>query len=134
MNSPSNRIIQIYNIMKDGKSVKFEAIVKAIGAKPITAMVYISDMRTFFGAEFEATRDGRKVIAYRLTNAKDLAPKMVKGVKTVAAPKAAKTKITTVTKKVKQPLKKKEAVLDELDINEVTDKELDDLKIQMGLN
>lgn len=136
---PSKKVVQVYEMLKDGKPFSFEKMVSTLACSPTTAMVFICILRRDFGAEIETERDGRKVTAYRLTNADKLASKMV------IAPKAAKTKAPKVVKattvaKVAASKKSKAvaddgsvAVIDDLSVTEIDDRELDDLKQQLGI-
>lgn len=137
MQKPSKRVVEVYEMMKDGKSVNFDAMVKRLGCKPVTAMVLICALRRSFGADIETERDGRKVISYRMTNAGDIAANMVLTksvkVKKAATPKVsvAKTKATVSRKSVSTG--EIPTVDSDFDISEVTDAELADLKEQLGI-
>jgi len=152
MRNPSVQELTVYEMMKSGNPVRFADIVKAVGVKEITVMTYICALRQIWGGEVETIRNGRKVESYRLHNASDLAqymvlkgsgavtktakvktPKVVK-VKPVKAAKVAvaKTK-TVVARKVKGDEFDVPTLDSDLDISEVTDRELDDLKMQLGL-
>lgn len=134
---PSKKVVQVYEMLKDGKPFEFDKMVSTLACSPTTAMVFICILRRDFGAEIETERDGRKVTAYRLTNADALASKMV------IAPKAAKTKTPKViaTKVAKVTVAKTKAaiddgsvpVIDDLSVTEIDDRELSDLKQQLGL-
>lgn len=134
MQKPSKRVVEAFEMLKDGKSVNFESMVKRLGCKAGTAMVLICALRRSFGAEIETERDGRKVISYRLTNASKIAANMVL-TKKVKAPKVAKvavakTKSTVSRKKVDGETP---TIDSEFDVTEVTDAELADLKQQLGI-
>lgn len=134
---PSKKVVQVYEMLKDGKPFSFEKMVKTLACSPTTAMVFICILRRDFGAEIETERDGRKVTAYRLTNADKIASKMV------LAPKASKTKTvksTVAVAKVKTTVKassKAAVVSDEiptLEVDEIgSDAELESLKAELGL-
>lgn len=133
---PSKKVVQVYEMLKDGKPFSFEKMVSTLSCSPTTAMVFICILRRDFGAEIETERDGRKVTAYRLTNADKIASKMV------LAPKASKTKAVktpVVVAKVKTKVKAAStaAVSDEiptLEVDEIgSDAELESLKAELGL-
>lgn len=133
---PSKKVVQVYEMLKDGKPFSFEKMVKTLSCSPTTAMVFICILRRDFGAEIETERDGRKVTAYRLTNADKIASKMV------LTPKASKTKAvkaTVAVAKVKTTVKtsKTAVVSDEiptLEVDEIgSDAELESLKAELGL-
>ena len=137
---PSKKVVQVYEMLKDGKPFEFDKMVSTLACSPTTAMVFICILRRDFGADIETERDGRKVTAYRLTNADALASKMV------IAPKASKTVKTKApkviaTKVAKVAVAKTKAVIDDgsipviddLSVTEIDDRELSDLKQQLGL-
>ena len=138
MSNPTRKMIEVYEMLKDGKPFKFDTLVSRLGCKPVTAMVLVCALRRDCGAEIETIRDGRKVESYQLTNAADIASKMVgktKATKT-KAPKAAKVAVLK-TKTVVS--KSKTAVVDDavptLDVEEIdSDAELASLKAELGLS
>lgn len=138
---PSKKVVQVYEMLKDGKPFEFDKMVSTLACSPTTAMVFICILRRDFGADIETERDGRKVTAYRLTNADALASKMViaptasKAVKT-KAPKVIATKVATkvaVTKTKAVIDDGSVPVIDDLSVTEIDDRELSDLKQQLGL-
>lgn len=145
MKNPTKKIIQVYEILKGGKTVKFDDIVAQIGGKPITTQVYISDLRCFFGAEIEPERVGKKVVGYKLLNSAALASIMVAQVKPqkVAVVKAKPVaKVKTATKVAKTAVVARKIKDDEFDvptldadleISEIGDAELADIASQLGL-
>jgi hypothetical protein len=152
MRNPSVQELTIYEMLKSGNPVAFADMVKAVGVKEITVMTYICALRQIWGGEVETIRVGRKVESYQLNNAGDLAKHMVlKGsglvTKTakVKAPKAVKVnpikaaKVAVAKSKAVVSRKPKADAFDiptldrDLDISEVSDRELDDLKMQLGL-
>ena len=135
MANATKKIIQAYEMLKDGKPVKFDTYVKQLACKPVSAMVLICCLRRDFGADIETIRDGRKVVAYQLNNAADVAPKMVGKSKATKAPKTAKVAVLKTKTKVAKP---KTAILDDgsvptIEIEEVGDAELASLKAELGL-
>jgi biotin operon repressor len=134
---PSKKVIQVYEMLKDGKPFSFDKMVSTLSCSPTTVMVFICILRRDFGAKIETERDGRKVTAYRLDNAAALAKTMV------AAPKAAKpskAKSVSVVKSVRTvKTATPKVVVDDgsvptLDIEEVNDNELASLKAELGLS
>jgi hypothetical protein len=130
-------MIEVYEMLKDGKPFKFDTLVKRLGCKPVTAMVLICALKRDCGANIETIRDGRKVESYQLHNALAIASKMVGSVKATKAPKAAKVAVlktkTTVTRKSKA------AVVDDgsvptVEVEEVGFDELASLKAELGLS
>jgi hypothetical protein len=132
-------MIEVYEMMKDGKPMKFDNLVKRLGCKPVTAMVLVCALRRDCNAEIETIRDGRKVESYQLTNAADIATKMVstKATKTKAVKtpkvKATKTKTVVSRKAVKEDEFDVPTLDADLSISEVSDAELADLRNQLGL-
>lgn len=133
---PSKKVVQVYEMLKDGKPFSFEKMVSTLSCSPTTAMVFICILRRDFGAEIETERDGRKVTAYRLTNADKIASKMVL---TSKASKTKAVKSTVAVAKVKTKVKTapSAAVSDEiptLEVDEIgSDAELESLKAELGL-
>jgi hypothetical protein len=141
MPNVTKRILEVVEMLKGGKPLDFETYVKTLNCKPVTAMVYISELRVAYNAEIETIRDGRKVVSYRLLNEADL-------LKTVARYQAAKgikpTKPASVkpVKMVKAAVAKTKIKDDEFDvptldsdlsISEISDREFADLRSQLGL-
>ena len=142
--NPGKKTIAVYELLKSGKPVPFESILAIAGPKEVTAMTHICALRNWFGGEIETIRSGRKVEAYQLNNASDIAKYMVlKGSGLVTkAPKVVKVKPVKVTvAKTKTVVSRKPKAnafdvptLDaDLEISEISDRELEDLKFQLGL-
>ena len=142
--NPGKKTIAVYELLKSGKPVPFEKILAIAGPKEVTAMTHICALRNWFGGEIETIRSGRKVEAYQLNNASDIAKYMVlKGSGLVTkAPKVVKVKPVKVTvAKTKTVVSRKPKAnafdvptLDaDLEISEISDRELEDLKFQLGL-
>jgi len=136
MANPTRKMIEVYEMLKDGKPLKFDTLVKRLACKPVTAMVLICALKRDCDADIETIRDGRKVDSYQLHNAAAIAAKMVGKTKAAKAPKAAKVSVartkTTIARKPK-------AVVDDgsiptLDVEEVSDSDLESLKAELGLS
>ena len=133
-----------------------------LGVSEGSVPVYIFGLKKFFSAEIDNIKDGRKVVAYKLTNASDievpshrLFRRNDNGAVVLSNPntsvtkpvKATKTKMTKAAKKkaakvvsVTKPKSKKVvddgdiAILDkDLEISEFTDAELNDIRSTLGL-
>ena len=137
MANPTRKMIEVYEMLKDGKPFKFDTLVSRLGCKPVTAMVLICALKRDCDANIETIRDGRKVESYQLHNAAAIASKMVGKTKTVKAPKVAKVAVlktkTTVSRKPKA------AVVDDgsvptVEVEEVGFDELASLKAELGLS
>lgn len=140
MANPTRKMIEVYEMMKDGKPMKFDNLVKRLGCKPVTAMVLVCALRRDCNAEIETIRDGRKVESYQLTNAAAIASKMVSTKSTKTKTKAVKTpKVVAKTKSVVSRKVVKDNEFDvptldaDLEVSEVSDAELADLRNQLGL-
>ena len=135
MANPTRKMIEVYEMLKDGKPLNFDTMVSRLGCKPVTAMVLICALKRDCGANIETIRDGRKVESYQLHNAAAIASKMVGKTKAVKAPKAAKVAVLKTKTVVSKP---KAAVVDDvptLDVEEIdSDAELDALKAELGLS
>ena len=135
MANPTRKMIEVYEMLKDGKPFKFDTLVSRLGCKPVTAMVLICALKRDCNADIETIRDGRKVDSYQLHNAAAIASKMVGKAKATKAPKAAKVAVlktkTTVTRKSTA------VVADEVptvEVEEVGFDELASLKAELGLS
>jgi hypothetical protein len=143
MSKITSRHVQVYEMMKSGKSVSFDSLVTNLGCKPSTVMALIFGLRRHAGGEIDTERNGRKVESYKLTNAADIAAKMVtaqsssktKTPKVAKTPKVKATKTKTVVsrKAVKDDEFDVPTLDADLDITEVSDAELADLRNQLGL-
>ena len=138
MANPTRKMIEVYEMLKDGKPFKFDTLVSRLGCKPVTAMVLICALKRDCNAEIETIRDGRKVESYQLHNAAAIASKMVGKTKTVKAPKAAKVAVLKTKTVVSR--KPKAAVIDDgsvptIEVEEInSDAELASLKAELGLS
>jgi hypothetical protein len=137
MSKITSRHVQVYEMMKSGKSVSFDSLVTNLGCKPSTVMALIFGLRRHAGGEIDTERNGRKVESYKLTNAADIATKMVtaQGSPKTKTPKVKSTKTkTVVSRKAAKDDEFDVPTLDaDLDITEVSDAELADLRNQLGL-
>ena len=135
MANPTRKMIEVYEMLKDGKPFKFDSLVSQLGCKPVTAMVLICALKRDCGANIETIRDGRKVDSYQLHNAADIASKMVGKTKAAKAPKAAKVAVL----KTKTTVGRKTKVVDAdevptIEVEEIDgDAELNALKMELGL-
>ena len=124
----------LYTLMKSGKPVSVEIMIKTLNVKQGSIMCLISALRNDFGAEVETVRDGRKVLSYQLLNA-DKVKIPTKLAKVAKAPKAAKVAVTKTKTTVSR---KAAAATDEiptLDVQEIdSDAELASLKAELGLS
>jgi NMD protein affecting ribosome stability and mRNA decay len=124
----------LFTMMKDGKPVAVEKMIKTLNVKQGSIMCLISALRNDFGAEIETERDGRKVLSYQLTNG-DKVKIPTKAAKT-KAPKAAKVAVLKTKTVVSR--KSKAADSDEIptvDVEEInSDAELASLKAELGLS
>jgi biotin operon repressor len=129
----------------EGNYVSKADIAKLMGIQEQSVAPYIHDLKRLNRCEFEARKTGRVVDGWVLTNpAKALSLKLTQSakgsnaVKPAKVVKAAKPAKVAKTAKVVKSSPKADAfdipTLDrDLDISEVTDRELDDLKAQLGL-
>jgi hypothetical protein len=130
-------MIEVYEMLKDGKPFKFDTLVSRLGCKPVTAMVLICALKRDCNADIETIRDGRKVDSYQLHNAAAIASKMVGKTKTVKAPKVAKVAVlktkTTVSRKPKA-VAVDDGSVPTVEVEEVGFDELASLKAELGLS
>jgi hypothetical protein len=123
----------LYTLMKDGKPVPVEKMIKTLDVKQGSIMCLISALRNDFGGEVETVRDGRKVLSYQLTNA-DKVKIPTKATKVAKAPKVARVAVT----KTKTTVSRKAAATTDaptLEVEEIdSDAELASLKAELGLS
>lgn len=124
----------LFTLMKSGKPVPVETMIKTLNVKQGSIMCLISALRNDFGGEVVTERDGRKVLSYQLTNADKV--KIPTKVAKVAKPKAAK--VSVVKTKTVVNRKQKAVVTDDaiptLEVEEVSDADLESLKAELGLS
>ncbi len=136
MANPTRKMIEVYEMLKDGKPFKFDTLVSRLGCKPVTAMVLICALKRDCNADIETIRDGRKVESYQLHNAAAIASKMVGKAKSIKAPKAAK--VAVLKTKTAVGRKPKAVAVDDgsvptVEVEEVGFDELASLKAELGL-
>ena len=128
------KIEVLFTLMQDGKPVPVEKMLKTLAVKQGSIMCLISALRNDFGGEVVTERDGRKVLSYQLTNADKI--KIPTKVAKVAKPKAAK--VSVVKTKTVVNRKQKAVVTDDaiptLEVEEVSDADLESLKAELGLS
>ncbi len=138
MANPTRKMIEVYEMLKDGKPFKFDTLVSRLGCKPVTAMVLICALKRDCDANIETIRDGRKVESYQLHNAEAIASKMVGKTKAVKAPKAAKVavlKTKTVLSRKPKVVAVDDGSVPTIEVEEIdSDAELDALKAELGLS
>lgn len=150
----TTKYFELFSALKAGgdKGVTPEDLAQALGFKIGALAVYIHALRHKFGANIESIRNGRTVTLYRLVNIEEMEkvispsrkPRTTKAQatakakpKTKATKKAQRTATVTRTAKAPKRVRKDDGivpVLDEdLDITEVTDRELADIANSLGL-
>lgn len=128
------------------KGISRSEAAKALGVRESSVPVYFYGLRTLYGAEIEVEKQGRKVIAYRLLNADEctVSENGRRGTKTAKVVKSKPMKsVSAKTVKVSAPKAKKTVaasasevtpILDsDLEISEIDDAELNDLKASLGI-
>jgi len=128
------KIEVLFTLMQDGKPVPVEKMMKTLNVQQGSIMCLISALRNDFGGDVVTERDGRKVLSYQLTNADKV--KIPTKVAKVAKPKAAK--VSVVKTKTVVNHKQKAVVTDDaiptLEVEEVSDADLESLKAELGLS
>ena len=137
MANPTRKMIEVYEMLKDGKPLKFDTLVSRLGCKPVTAMVLICALKRDCNADIETIRDGRKVDSYQLHNAAAIASKMIGKTTKTKAPKAAK--VAVLKTKTAVGRKPKAVAVDDgsvptVEVEEVGFDELASLKAELGLS
>ena len=132
-------LLQLMKASKPGEVVSRATIAKKLGVNEGSVAIYFHGLKKFFNVEFEVVKQGRTVIGYTLISRDaEMSPNGRRGdssTKTVKAkkPKAVKvqkvaTKTTKVTKSKNSPVE-----IEDMEIEEITDGELSDIKAQLGL-
>lgn len=142
-------LFQMLKAAKPKDVVSRKAIAKALGVNEGSVPIYFFGLKKYFNVEVETIKDGRSVTGYRLISRdavvpengrRDASMKAVKPAKPTKVAKAAKpAKVQKVMKTVSN--NKKIEVDDgsvptldsDLEISEITDAEMNDLKDQLGL-
>ena len=144
--SGNHQGFMLFSLLKAAgkKGVTRAEAAKALGVRESSVPVYFYGLRTLYGAEIEVQKQGRKVVGYTLLNPNEctITENGRRGVKTAKAVKATKSKPKSVmtAKTVKVSSSKKSAseevtpILDsDLEISEIGDAELNDLKQSLGI-
>lgn len=69
------KVTQFYTLFKfleNGQPKTVDEIKDLLGVHYYSVAIYISEMKRVYKAEIESIRDGRRVTAYKLTNASDI--------------------------------------------------------------
>jgi biotin operon repressor len=151
--SKTTKYFDLFSALKAGgdKGVTPDALAKSLNFTTGALAVYIHALRHKFGAVIESVRNGRTVVSYRLVNVAEMEaaispnrkPRTTKAKKTAPAKatKATKTKVKAKKAAKAAPVKKTKVrddgpveVLDaDLEIAEITDRELADIRDQLGI-
>jgi antitoxin (DNA-binding transcriptional repressor) of toxin-antitoxin stability system len=138
--SKSTKYFDLYSALRAGgdKGVSPESLQKATGFNQGALAVYIHALRHKFGAKIDSVRDGRTVTAYRLTNADELAAKILPTRKTrtvKAKPAKAPRKGSTLRTAKVVKTTKDEGIVDvsDLEVSEYTDTDLADIRQSLGI-
>lgn len=124
------------------KGVTRAEAAKALGVRESSVPVYFYGLRTLYGADIQVEKQGRKVIGYTLLNPNEctITENGRRGVKATKTVKTSKPKAAMTAKTVKVSSSKKSAseevtpILDsDLEISEIGDAELNDLKQSLGI-
>lgn len=147
----STKYFDLFSALRAGgdKGVSPEALQKATGFNQGALAVYIHALRHQFGAVIESVRNGRSVVAYRLTNADEVKitaarkPRVVTKTKKAAPKKQARVgvpgriiKPAVRTAHIVKTTKVEDGsipVIDDLDICEIGANELDDIRHSLGI-
>lgn len=140
------KYFDLFSALKAGgdKGVSPDSLQKTLSFTSGALAVYIHALRNKFGAQIESVRNGRTVTAYRLTNIAE----MEKSILPTRKPRTSKAKarksiaVARVTKVTKAPKTVKKTVVDDgsipvldadLDISEITDNDLADIRHSLGI-
>jgi len=143
--SKSTKYFELFTALKSSgdNGVSPDTLQKATGFNSGALAVYIHALRHQFGAKIDSIRNGRTVVGYRLTNADELATKILPTrkprtvTKTTKAPTQPRKGQTLRTVKAVKTTKtaNKEGIVDvsDLEISEYTDNDLADIRQSLGI-
>lgn len=113
---------------------------KALGVRESSVPVYFYGLRTLYGAEIEVQKQGRKVVGYTLLNPNEctITENGRRGTKTTKVKAKSKPMKSVSVKTVKATkaavVKDSTPILDsDLQISEIDETELNDLKASLGI-
>lgn len=113
---------------------------KALGVRESSVPVYFYGLRTLYGAEIEVQKQGRKVVGYTLLNPNEctITENGRRGTKTTKVKAKSKPMKSVSVKTVKATkaavVKDSTPILDsDLEISEIDETELNDLKASLGI-
>lgn len=113
---------------------------KALGVRESSVPVYFYGLRTLYGAEIEVQKQGRKVVGYTLLNPNEctISENGRRGTKTTKVKAKSKPMKSVSVKTVKATkaavVKDSTPILDsDLQISEIDEAELNDLKASLGI-
>lgn len=130
-------LLQMLKASKPNEVVSRAAIAKELGVNEGSVAIYFHGLKKFFGVEFEVVKQGRAVVGYKLisrdvemspSGRRVATPTKTKKVSKASKVTVAKTKTTQVKKSKNAPVE-----IEDLDVEEITDTELSDIKSQLGL-
>ena len=122
------------------KGISRSEAAKALGVRESSVPVYFYGLRTLYGAEIEVQKQGRKVVGYTLLNPNEctISENGRRGTKTTKVKAKSKPMKSVSVKTVKATkaavVKDSTPILDsDLQISEIDDAELNDLKASLGI-
>ena len=125
----------LFNMLKaaGNKGVNKAQVAKALNVKETSVPVYFFGMKKLYNAEIEVIKNGRQVVAYKLTN-----PDKVTGVpKTRGAgkikPKAVKKVAVKTAKPLTKSLDNSEFPVLDNEVKSFSDREFNDIKTSLGI-
>lgn len=131
-------LLQLMKASKPGEVVSRATIAKKLGVNEGSVAIYFHGLKKFFNVEFEVVKQGRTVVGYTLISRDaEMSPNGRRGdssTKTVKAKKPKVVKVQKVAKSTKVTKSKNSPVeIEDMEIEEITDGELSDIKAQLGL-
>lgn len=133
-------LLQMLKASKPNEVVSRADIAKKLGVNEGSVAIYFHGLKKFFGVDFEVVKEGRAVVGYILISRDAEMSPSGRREASAAKPKTkkvSKTSKVTVTKtkttQVKTKSKNAPVEIEDLDVEEITDTELSDIKSQLGL-
>ena len=135
----NTQLFNLFNMMKaaGSKGVTKQQVSKQLGISEGSVPVYVFGLKKYFKADYEAIKQGRQVLAYKLVNSDGIVvPQFRKGSKALTKPLAKNTKVVKLKSSKAAPVSSTGEVPTpdkDLSVAEITDREFNDIKSSLGL-
>lgn len=110
---------KLWQVLSTGEPVTVKKLEEVLGVGQYSVPVYIHELKRVYKADIESVREGRRVTAYRLCN-KIKVPEFRSNNAQYVAPKKPVAPVVTEE--------------EHADPDEISDREMDDIKSQLGID